>query len=267
MTNASLDPVEPDAHVDALVGAVTAAKSAKLERHPEPDELVDYYLDALPPAQMEPIQDHLALCQECAQLVLDLQAITAPPQAGEGRPTPELNREWKRFTARLERRDAALPRRSRWTRTAPWALAASLLIGAGLLVWGLDLRRGARQPHADLALVDLSPATRGVERSEERPVQLRVPPGVTKLVLLLNLGDLRSFPRYDMQLLAPGSRVVWRTAAARRGEDGTFLVEVPRDILAAPGLYHVLLEGRRDREEVRLADYPFVVIQSEAASP
>jgi hypothetical protein len=262
MTNA----LDPDVQVDALARAVAAAKSAQLDRHPEPDELVDYYLGTLLSTEVERIQDHLALCRDCAKLVLDLSAITRKAPAGEGRPTPELKAEWEKLRSRLERRQSTSLVRSRLTRTTPWALAASLLLSACLLVWDLNLHRSLDRgglPRADLVLVDLAPAARGAERSEERPVQVRFPAGAAKLVLLLNLGDLRSFPHYEMQLLAPGGRVRWRTDDAPRGEDGTFLLEVSRDMLAAPGLYHVLLEGRRGREEVRLADYLFVVIQDE----
>jgi hypothetical protein len=261
MNDAVLDP---EARLDALVRAAAASRRRRLLDHPETDELVAYALDALSTAEKERIEEHLALCKDCAQLVLDLRAIVAPPPERDEPASPALAREWDRLRDRLERRQARPAASGGPSTKTAWLLAASVLVALGLLAWDLSLRRSlerARQPRADLQLVDLAPVTRGAERSPEHPVEVTVGPGVGKVVLLLNLGDLRSFPRYGLVLLGPSGRIVWQAADALRGEDGTFLLEVPADVLAAPGLYHLRLDGRTGSATTRLADYAFLVVR------
>ncbi|HEX7183497.1 MAG TPA: zf-HC2 domain-containing protein, partial [Thermoanaerobaculia bacterium] len=43
-----------------------------LRDHPTPEQLVAYRAAELPGEEMERIKDHLALCTECGQLLLDL---------------------------------------------------------------------------------------------------------------------------------------------------------------------------------------------------
>jgi hypothetical protein len=263
---------DPDARIDALVRTIAAAKSAKLDRHPEPDELVDFHLGALSAADRERIEEHITFCPECAQVVLDLAQIVTPLAADQQPNAPELDPEWRRLLTRLERsepRPSSSSTHSAASRKSPWALAASLLLSAGLLGWAVHLRREleiTRQPQTGVALVDLEPATRGAQRSEERPRQVRLAPGVAKLVVVLDLGDLRTFPRYGLKLLAPDGRVLWRTEEARRADDGTFVFEIPRTVLREPGIYRIEVEGRHGNEAVQLAGYSLMVVGNEPAS-
>jgi len=245
-----------DGRLEALLRQVVAARGAKLERHPDADEWVDYCLHALGPDDQERLADHLALCPECAHLVLDLKAITKPPPAGPAEPPADLAAQW----ARLASRAARHPRADAAARVRPrtWALAASLVVSAGLLAWALSLRRDLereRQPRADVALADLTPVARGGERTLQTPAEAVIPAGVGRVVLLLNLGDLRTFPRYRVELVAPAGRRLWTSRDVRRAEDGTFLLDVPAAALPAPGLYRVLVEGVGDAGPVRLAEY------------
>jgi hypothetical protein len=240
-----------DGRIDALVRAAAAARGASLDWHPDPAQLADYCLDALPPEEQERVREHLPLCAACAQLVLDLKAIAAAPAADGApeEPAPDLDAAWRRMAARLE-----LGEEGRATRRPPapasrsgaWALAASLLLSVGLLAWGLGLRRdleSARQPNADLAMIDLTPLGENLERSAEAPRQVPAAAGIRNLLLQLDLGNPRSFPHYDMRLLAPGGKVVWRAPGVRRSEQGFFLLEIPREALSVQGLYRVEIEG------------------------
>jgi hypothetical protein len=262
-----------DGQLDALVRSAAAARSARLDGHPDPSQLADYCLDALEPGEQEKIREHLPLCAACAQVVLDLKAIAAPPAAGGAAAEPamaDLESEWRRLEARLApaaegRRARRPPAPASWR--GSWALAASLLLSVGLLAWGIDLRRDldrARQPGADVALVDLAPLGKDPERSVEGPKQVPATAAIRHLLLQLDLGEVHSFRRYDMRLLAPGGKVAWQQAGVRRDETGSFLLEIPRETLSAPGLYRVEIAGVQAADApgaapVPLAAYEFVV--------
>ncbi len=267
-------PDDPDdGQLDALVRAAAAARSARLDGHPDPGQLADYCLDTLEPGEQERIREHLPLCAACAQVVLDLKAIAAPPAAGGAAAEPmmaDLEGEWRRLAARLApaeegRRARRPPAQASWR--GSWALAASLLLSVGLLAWGMNLRRDldrARQPGADVALMDLMPLGKDPERSAEGPKQVPAAAAVRHLLLQLDLGEVRSYRRYDMRLLAPGGKIAWQRAGVRRDETGSFLLEIPRETLSEPGVYRVEIAGLQAADApgaapAPLAAYEFVV--------
>jgi hypothetical protein len=245
--------LESDGHLDATIRAATAGRAATLGTHPDPDRLVDYCLDMLSPQERDEVQEHLVLCAFCAQLVLDLDALAAPnaAEAADYRPAHQAGTAYRPSAA---------------ARTTAWALAASLLLSIGLLAWTFQLRRDlqyAVQPRADVALVDLTPVNRGAERSAERQAPVRVPTGVSRVVLLLNLGDLRSYPRYRVELEAPSGEIAWRSGDARRSDDGSLVLDLPAAILSPAGRFKVHLDGESPRGPIaRLADYVLVVESS-----
>jgi hypothetical protein len=253
-----------DDELDALVrAAAAAAVPPALEGHPDPDELADYCLQALPLEEMDRLADHLAACASCAQVVLDLMAIlTAGPGAGTAAAAgerAELDRQWERLAPRLQAaepsaRRALPPGQGAWA----LALAASLLLSAGLLAWGVSQHRQLAQtgePRADVAFLGLEPLATG-ERSGGR-LPPAVPAAGATIVLQLDLADFTKFPRYGMELRAPDGSLAWQTTGALQASTGQFVLEIPRRSLTVTGTYHVVLSGLGDREPVRLAEYAF----------
>ena len=94
-------PEGEDRRLELELRAVAAAKSRELGEHPSPDELVDYHLDCLTAEEASRIQDHLSLCRECAEMVLDLAAFSRPVREEEALPAVDHNREWERLAERL----------------------------------------------------------------------------------------------------------------------------------------------------------------------
>ncbi len=284
MSSSDQEPTGSDARLDALVRASAAARQAALAGHPDPDELADYSLGALPPAEMERLAEHLALCAGCAQVVLDLTAILRAEPAATAAPPAELDREWERLAARLrlqEEEEATGPkpaerRATPFPRSLPpaagsWALAASLLLAAGLLAWGVSQHRELAQtgqPSADVALLNLNPLGVGTptERSGERLPEA-VPPAGATVALLLNLGELRTFPSYGIELRAPDGSLAWQETGALRAASGQFLLEIPRQSLAAAGTYRVEVSGLAGTARVRLAEYAFRVPEGRSSEP
>jgi hypothetical protein len=146
-------------------------------------------------------------------------------------------------------------------------LAATLLSALGLLAWGLGLRRdleAVRGPRADFVMLDLAPEKVGAERSAEAPARAYVRGDQSRILLLLNLGDLRQFASYRMELIERGKGVRWAASGVPRNEDGTFLLEIPAEQLRAKP-YRVRLYGQDEREGVVLADYSFEIVRREKA--
>lgn len=235
--------------------------AASLERglgdHPAPEELLDFVAGDLSEAERERIEDHLALCHECARAALELAEPpeAEPAPAGELLTGTELAAEWQRFrgalaAARPERQGAA-------TRRIPWALAAGLLLAvAGLTVWNARLREEARVlggPRADVAVVDLVPQD-AVARAEEVEEEVRPPAWADRLVLILNLANADSLPEYRLDMADAAGRVIWSRSGVRRGPDGTFTLELPL-ALVPPGSYRIRLSGRRGATFEPVAEY------------
>jgi len=256
-----------DLRLEATLRAVAEARSRGLPGHPSPQELVDYHFGELTPEAADAVQEHLAFCRECAQVVLDMVAFSRPPEGEPAGPAVDLDREWDRLQARLAAkapRPGPRPVASRTSHKLPWSLAAAFLIlTLGLLGWNLDLRNRleeSRLPSAELRLANLAPERPGAERSAEAPTRVEVGPRQRKVFLLLNLGDLREFPEYRMELAGPEGGVLWAASGVPRQEDGTFVLEIPAEMLAA-GVYEVRLSGWREGESVALADYSFEVVR------
>lgn len=255
-------PEGEDRRLELELRAVAAARSRGLGEHPSPDELVDYHLECLAAEEADRIQDHLTLCRECSQVVLDLAALSHPVPEEGALPAVDRDREWERLEERLAQEAGTESSRFSRKRRIIWALAASLVAALGLFGWNIALRKElseTRRPRADIALADLSPEAQGVTRSPEAPTQVHLRPEQGKLLLLLNLGDLREFPIYRMELLDSSERVVWTRSRVPRSEDGIFLLELPSRMLE-PKVYRVRLYGEGSGKSVALASYSFEVV-------
>ena len=55
--------------------ALAAQERQGLKEHPSPDELLAYHIGELQSEEIERVQDHLAVCGECSQLVLSLGPV------------------------------------------------------------------------------------------------------------------------------------------------------------------------------------------------
>jgi anti-sigma factor ChrR (cupin superfamily) len=79
--------------------------------HPSTERLTAYRAGELPPAEVDELQDHLAVCRECAQTVRDLphflelmeaREIPSMPAGTGSVPTPaQTEASWESFRARL----------------------------------------------------------------------------------------------------------------------------------------------------------------------
>ena len=230
--------------------AVLAAEAREgSPRHPAIKELAAYYDDELPSGREAEIQEHLAICRECAPLVLALDDLCHPVPAGRATDV-ETAAAWRRFTARLaaERRYAAR------LRTGGWLAAACLLLTSGALSVHVRSQQGETQraavPRAVAETIDIDLGiTRSAEHSKDRiplhqhgPTLVRLlldPPGRPAAVIFLD-ADGREAARVDD--FEPGDG----------GLAAAFTVERSRDLQPGEYVLRVMTGGREEPVDRRV---------------
>jgi len=157
-----MDSERPDLRTS--LKALAAHDRRTLTAHLEPEQLLAYRAGELPEGEVEALRDHLALCPECAELLLDLDDFTpdASPVSKAAISDQEIEAAWIALRDRLARegqppaktpsgtatrpdpREAAAPPKRPLPFAPParrrspglaYALAASLAACLGLSVW------------------------------------------------------------------------------------------------------------------------------------
>ena len=258
------------------IGPALRALAARARRdlgphHPGADEIVAYHERKLDEREAERVREHLALCSDCAGLLLELAAFSepAPPEAS-GLTTPEVEEAWRDFASRLAApapgsRTGDPARQGRAAIRVPWALAASVLMAVvALSAWVATLHQELRarsRPRVDAVLANLEPrgeGTRGEAGSgDERPREDR------PATLILHASPARIYAGYELQIDhgQPGAGPVWQGRGMHPRDLGVFVLELPAGALP-PGKYLVRLYGVEAGRRDPLADYDLVIAGS-----
>jgi hypothetical protein len=217
--------------------------------HPEPELLAAYHGGELAAAEDREIQDHLVLCPDCPQLLLDLEDLFEPRRRDLGLSDTGVGAAWEDLQSRLgdagsgrargfHRGEAtyATPRWSQVLAACLLVLVVALSFRARSLLRDLHLRD---QPRANPIVVDLSSSnSRGAG-----PSRTEVPAGAGDLVLILHPDEAPSFPDYRAEVLATtDGHALWAVRGLARSAEGTFSLVVPRRSLP-PGAYLLRLSG------------------------
>lgn len=233
--------------------------------HPTLEVLGAYRRGELGPEEREALQDHLAVCAECAEELLELGRFQEmmeadEPMLAESSASAETEASWQALRARLGQRQqpvespppAPIPIRRRIPSSRPFqALAAALLVGLiGLPLWLL-----LRPEPAPVVLVQ--PGAFETTRGPGEPIS--VPLSKATVVLSLPLPSRAAFTAYRAEILTlkgePRLTVTPAPVPVAPGPAGT---EPPRLVAFAlpqgsleDGEYRLRLVGLRgDREEV-----------------
>jgi hypothetical protein len=264
-----------------------AARRLAAEGHPTPEDLAAYQAGELGTDQRERIKDHLAICEDCSRLLLDLAEFERFEPARESIAPVDARAEasWQRLRERLkeeaeergevereeEHADEAVPilkpfpsrrRMPIWRRPAlPWALAA----GLALCVAGLGMRMGSLERQVeDLAgpkvvrTVSLSSeddVTRG-EGDAESPVRAGARVGYD--LLLPSDPSIPSYPLYSVEIVSAAGGAAPVPVGRERAVDGLLRVVLP----SAPeaGDYFFQVSGVRGEKETPVGRYPFKIL-------
>ena len=238
----------------------TAADRAALHDHPDVEDLLAYQERALPQEEAAAIREHLALCRECTDFVLDLEDFPHL-EAREGEPELTEAEHAEDLHALLGTLPAARPVPPDKPTSTPWRawfpLAAGLLIGAlGLGLWLADM--GDVEPAVEPAAAwDLFPEEGG--RGAVTAIILDpVYPEETRLVLRFNTLGLDRSARYRLEA-RHGEREVFQHRGLRPDSQGTFTLLVDRSVMPAGEVRVFLLPEDAGDHTDPLAEYRFQV--------
>ena len=222
--------------------------------HPTVETWVDYHADALPEAERERLQRHLAGCRQCVDLVLDLDAFVEPVVLD----TPGVSDFEK---AAVWRTLAGARKTSRWPAVA--ALAASLLFATVGFAWwsgqrrtiqGLETRiAGLSRPQVNAVILDLIPST--VQRSAGSAEPVTVLPADAGITLALHLDDSVDYPDFELAISDADGNELWRGRGFEPSEVDSFYLALPAGYLPA-GEYQLQLSGLDKEQKVLLQTYP-----------
>lgn len=223
------------------------------EEHPSSEELSAYQANELTPEEDERIQDHLAVCGHCTELLLDLEEFLAPAPAAV---TPVANFE---AAADLRRLRDYIPKPVQTTsrRTLRYAFAASLagaLVLSGLFFWrAIRLQREVtelRSQVAELRQPLVNPFTISLRSVRGETPEL---PGDRAVQLNFETSAPEEYAKYQVQIMDGEDQTI-RVINLHKDENGKLTMTLPKTSLR-PGMYTFRLVGVRGGSLDKLEAY------------
>ena len=228
------------------------------EEHPSPEELSAYQANELTPEEDERIQDHLALCQHCTELLLDLEEFLTPPAvAAEPAADFEAAADWKRLregmgpvAGKPEPLRVNVPTgdyrmvRSLRTYKALAAVLAAMVIGLSWHAWRDQGQLEILPPQRTIHF-----ATTRASGQAEKPLEIRLPFG-------LGFSTSAEYPEYRVQIFTSDGRL--RYSADTALSKGIIPLETG---VLSPGTYTIKLSGLKDGQSDPIGDAQNLVVQ------
>lgn len=262
--------------IDDSVRDYVSEKRRSLGKHPEIEELTAYRQGDLGASAVEEIRDHLTLCEECSDLLLDLASFTElEPPSEDYRLSPQDVADQKaELLARVSAEEASggkvltfTPRpesvvTTREVRVIPgWyhGVAAALLAAAVGLGFWVAMLKGAPKPSSsgiNLAQVNLAPSgLRGGPAEEVASLD-------EDLFMLLDLYDKTPSENYRVEIYADKvEKSLWSREGFKLHEGAYLTMLFPREIPLAQR-YKIQVYGLRGAAPELLAEY-FLRIQGD----
>jgi len=219
------------------------------EEHPDPDRLYAYQAGELTLEEDLEIQEHLAVCGHCTELLLDVQSFTAPPAPGEaGLSEFERAAGWHQLRARLDRDGFFSGRlhKHRFTAVAAVFLVAVL----GLSIYSLT----RKEEPLNAATLDPLDSHRGGP-SEIEEVKLPV-------WLVLQSQAETSYPEYRAEIRDLEGRTIRKIPRLHQNVAFEVKLKLYRGDLP-PGEYRLDLLGLRSGRPEKVGVYGFRIPKSE----
>lgn len=231
------------------------------EDHPSPEQLAAYQANELAPEEDDAIQEHLAECSLCTELLLDLQRFletSSQPQITSGVAGFETAAHRRRRQA--SELDTTRAPRGYGSAMMAYALVAILAAGViGLSIYVAFLRGQLRAPEGNSIAVFV-PSQMGV-RSEDTAEVIELPRGESKhLTLALGLPS-KSLPYSEYQIGIRqwrGSEVL-RLGGLKTQLNGV-VFSVPSDVLE-DGRYDITLWGVVGKASRSVGKYEIEIVR------
>ncbi|HYU30627.1 MAG TPA: zf-HC2 domain-containing protein [Thermoanaerobaculia bacterium] len=234
--------------------------------HLDPETLAAYHARELPDEEERRLQDHLLVCRECAELLLDLEGLGDP---GFGRdveiPAGTGEALWERLRQETQPKTVLPFAPRRRAVPPPWmsALAAALLVAViGLSVWVAALRQTVEklsQPEVNARVLELVPL--GTQARGETATATEVPSRDERFTLVLSNQKRGDFQAYEAELVRTGGGVVRRETGLVPNPNvyGSFTLGETRSALGA-GDYRIRLFGLRGGRRELLGEYALRIL-------
>jgi hypothetical protein len=207
--------------------------------HPDPDRLYAYQAEELTPAEELEIQEHLAVCSHCTELLLDVQSFSMPSTQEEaGLSEFEQAAGWRTLRARLDQ-DGFFTRGRRPRHRVAAVAALFLLAVVGLSIYTLT------REAPEVRTLDPLESHRGGP-SEVESVRLPV-------LLVLRSPSEISYPEYQAEIHDLAGRTVRSVSGLRQNKTFEVGLKLGRADLP-PGEYRVTLLGLRNGR-TEIAEY------------
>ncbi len=264
------------------------AAEGGLGEHLASATLMAYHRGELSPEEEDRIQEHLTRCSECAQLFLALPTLSEEP-AESPLSEPELAAAWKGFQEgwrerrqeRLEptplpalapRSVVAFPPSSpaqpavapRPSHAPLWQLAAALIVGVGLGLWGMKTATTSPPPLPTFKNQTAQPPVSGGERGEMLPpLTIDFTRGDKVAVVVLTPEQNPGDGPFTGRILRMTGEVQFEEEGVEPTDLGTFVLVLPRGALSK-GSYRVQVVAVTGKPPSVVLDQP---LQVNAAEP
>jgi hypothetical protein len=247
--------------LDAALRHLAEQQRRSLTSHPTPQELAAYHAGELPPEAEAKILDHLAVCRECSDLLLDLSGFAdlKPPAGVPELTDQQVEEDWQALRARM-RTEEGTPRTNvvpirpagpvarPGHRNSPWLpLAASILAVLGFS-FGIyqSVQLGKQRQLWSTTYLSLEDSTQRSGSAEEaQSMSSRV-----GAVLLLYPEADKLYSAYEVEIV--GQTKVPATPP-REVDQAVPLVIQPGFL--KPGSYEIRLLGVEGDQRVELGTY------------
>lgn len=271
MTSSDVSEQKPP--LAAALRHLAERERRSLTEHPTAPELASYHAGELPPEAEARLREHLALCRNCTDLLLDLAGFAdlKPPQGVPELTDEEVEQDWQALRERMREEPAEEKRPAEVVPIRPvgppkrerdyplWMpIAASLLAVLGFAFGLYQNSRVAvlekqldeqRQPWSASWVPLLDAKVRSAEEEEVRQVT-----SSKGAVLSLYSEAEEIYPAYEAEIVG---RAKVKLAPPDEVDRAVSLI-IPPDYLK-PGSYQILLYGMKDDRRVELGRYQIQV--------
>lgn len=246
--------------LDAALRHLAEQQRRSLTSHPAPQELAAYHAGELPPEAESRLLDHLAICRDCSDLLLDLAGFAdlKPPQGVPELTDEQVEQDWQALRSRI-RKEESPPRSavvfpirpagpsSKPERTYWLPVAASLLAVLGFS-FGLyqSVQVGKLSGPRVLPVI----SSQNVERGHSSELRISARDGG---LIYLHSDPDKSYPDYEAEVVHDEEVLARVPVGAIADESVPLLVPGP----LKPGDYEVRLFGVEGDQRELSSKYAF----------
>lgn len=224
---------EDETELRRLFGALAREEGRRdPDEHPAVETLTAYQANELSPEDDWKIQEHLAVCEHCTELLLDLEEAYKPIPA-DAPVDFEAAEDWRRLRERIGIEKGAAEKRRPSGKPWIYLAAACAVFSVGSLLYAWSLRERLTEPQLNASMASLE--VKGNTRSVDEP-KISIPEGDGNFLFVSlvppSLAEAR-YKEYRLEILDETRRTVWSKRGLLLSEDDSFDIALPRPFLTS----------------------------------